>query len=820
MATGIIQLKGRVRTNDPAAVIQWSKLSGAGSVSYAPSANVVSPVATVTLADTYVFRLSVTSRGQTVTDDVTVVVKTNSGPTVSAGPDISGDRSEAITLAGSAIDDGLPAPGILNVTWSKVSGPGTATFANVHAAKTTVSLDKGGTYVLRLTASDGVITNTDDVTVTVATLGTTYAAALPMATPSNLALVDVEFRVDLSLLPAGWWSVVASDGSDIRVSDIGENQLPCDPAIHFNKGAKTGFLVFKGTAGGANTCYKIWCGGTATFLAKDSTYGQYNAYQNAAIGFWPDGSGVDRTRNKNDMQPTGVTSVAGTIGVSASRFGTGNSSYCGIPNGFTGPYTLSVVSSQNLTGEIAFLNAASSATGSYGFVGTTGSTGYQCRSLLGGNIGTNWCETPANDTTWAAYNARFPSGGTHDAVTLIGTIGQTSLITVGAINFLSLGASGDGTTSYPGIQPVCLAECVNDNLPVEYLRYWELMLDQSTFWNCTTWSLNSEPTTQFAALVFPTDWSHYAQATPDNPGSTLTQTQMVLDMSVLPNSWWTNATITGNDIRISTDTNSPQAFDLIHYDPVAKTGILVFITTKTTSNQTYRVWQRTGGAAKPDAADPTFGRYGAYPLSVVGFYPDGSGNDRTVYRRHLGMTNSPPVAGNLGPMTSTFATTYNGVNQYGLALANTPGVARPSSMMGWALPVSSAGTQAIASNFSNGLVLEFDTSLHAVAYDVGITAATTVTATLNQWSHVAAQYVSAVSRTVYIAGGNAVGSAGSAGGIAAGLISIGSNGAGASFFNGRLSMVFVYSVAVSADWINYNWTMANPAAFWNTWTYV
>ena len=60
-----------------------------------------------------------------------------------------------------------PPPGSLTSTWSRVSGPGTVTFANASAADTTATFSAPGTYVLRLTATDGALTAQDEVTVTV-----------------------------------------------------------------------------------------------------------------------------------------------------------------------------------------------------------------------------------------------------------------------------------------------------------------------------------------------------------------------------------------------------------------------------------------------------------------------------------------------------------------------------------------------------------------------------------------------------------------------------------------------------------------------------
>ena len=48
-----------------------------------------------------------------------------------------------------------------------MSGPGTVTFTNPAALNTTATFSAAGTYVLRLTASDSLLTSTDDVTIVV-----------------------------------------------------------------------------------------------------------------------------------------------------------------------------------------------------------------------------------------------------------------------------------------------------------------------------------------------------------------------------------------------------------------------------------------------------------------------------------------------------------------------------------------------------------------------------------------------------------------------------------------------------------------------------
>jgi hypothetical protein len=92
----------------------------------------------------------------------------NSPPVVAAGPDQTINLPSAASLNGTASDDGLPdPPHALTTTWSQVSGPGTVTFGDAHTLVTTATFSAGGSYVLRLTASDGTLSASDDIAVTV-----------------------------------------------------------------------------------------------------------------------------------------------------------------------------------------------------------------------------------------------------------------------------------------------------------------------------------------------------------------------------------------------------------------------------------------------------------------------------------------------------------------------------------------------------------------------------------------------------------------------------------------------------------------------------
>jgi RHS repeat-associated protein len=169
LPTNVVTLNGSV-TDDglPSGVltITWSQISGPAPVTFS-SPNAAVTQATFSSAGTYVLRLSATDTEFTASSDVTVIVNPapiNQPPIVNAGPGGAVVVPGVFTLQGSATDDGLPS-GTLSIQWSQVSGPSTAVFANASQPVTSVTLDAPGTYVLRLTASDGQLSASSDTTV-------------------------------------------------------------------------------------------------------------------------------------------------------------------------------------------------------------------------------------------------------------------------------------------------------------------------------------------------------------------------------------------------------------------------------------------------------------------------------------------------------------------------------------------------------------------------------------------------------------------------------------------------------------------------------
>lgn len=158
--------------NPPAAVTTtWSKVSGPGTVTFGDAA-AVDTTASFSSGGVYVLRLSANDGASTAGDELTVTVfGPNTAPNVDAGADQTG--GSPLPLDGSVSDDGQPfTPGLTTTTWSKVSGPGTVTFGNASSADTNAAFSLTGVYVLRLTATDGALTASDEVQITITALNT------------------------------------------------------------------------------------------------------------------------------------------------------------------------------------------------------------------------------------------------------------------------------------------------------------------------------------------------------------------------------------------------------------------------------------------------------------------------------------------------------------------------------------------------------------------------------------------------------------------------------------------------------------------------
>lgn len=148
---------------------QWMELSGPAGVTFA---NAMQPSTTATFpgVGTYVLQLAATDSQLTSKSTVTIVVSPpqNQPPVVSAGPNQTLiEPTNVAHLTGSVSDDGLPKGSTVTSTWSELNGPGQVKFAALHVATTDATFPYPGTYVIQLSATDGELSSSAVVTVTV-----------------------------------------------------------------------------------------------------------------------------------------------------------------------------------------------------------------------------------------------------------------------------------------------------------------------------------------------------------------------------------------------------------------------------------------------------------------------------------------------------------------------------------------------------------------------------------------------------------------------------------------------------------------------------
>lgn len=148
-----------------------------------------------------------TTGGADSTSQVLTITQGNAAPVISLGhpSSLSLAAGNGLILSANLTDDGVPQPGNLTATWSVVQAPagGNATLDNPSSATTGVSFSSNGTYLLRLTASDGQIQNSTDVTVA--------SGLVNSGSPADIGTVGLPGSSSES---GGVWTLLGS-GNDI-----------------------------------------------------------------------------------------------------------------------------------------------------------------------------------------------------------------------------------------------------------------------------------------------------------------------------------------------------------------------------------------------------------------------------------------------------------------------------------------------------------------------------------------------------------------------------------------------------------------------------
>ncbi|OAI48663.1 hypothetical protein AYO44_06785 [Planctomycetaceae bacterium SCGC AG-212-F19] len=216
----------------------WSLVSGPGSVSAAGLFTATSTAGTATIRAT----------SGTVNGNATAIVG-NTAPTVQTPPAAAPNPVTGTTANLSVLgkDDGGEAA--LTYTWSVVAKPTGATNPSfsvngTNAAKnSTATFSLAGAYTLRVTISDGSLSTTSDLAVTVAQTLTTIVVSPNPATVSTNATQQFaasgqdQFGVSLTTQPAFTWSLASGSVGSISTAGL------------YTAGAAAGSATVRATSG-------------------------------------------------------------------------------------------------------------------------------------------------------------------------------------------------------------------------------------------------------------------------------------------------------------------------------------------------------------------------------------------------------------------------------------------------------------------------------------------------------------------------------------------------------------------------------------------
>ncbi len=152
--------------------VQWYAMSGPSWAEFTSDDTSATSVNFGAVGD-YVLRLVASDGARTTVRDLQVNVAyddgENAAPLVNAGADTSVDFPKTLQLNATATDDGRPAPpGVMTHAWSKLSGPGDILYELIDGGPDALmKFTAAGNYELQLESSDGNLSATDRVLVTV-----------------------------------------------------------------------------------------------------------------------------------------------------------------------------------------------------------------------------------------------------------------------------------------------------------------------------------------------------------------------------------------------------------------------------------------------------------------------------------------------------------------------------------------------------------------------------------------------------------------------------------------------------------------------------
>lgn len=591
---------------------------------------------------------------------------------------LSGTHQYSISLTALKDNNGVCKP--------KISG---------HAAVIAISSNKGDVAIEEMSvtaitagrnrlprsaqiAVEGATTSFTDSFVDLDTsLWSGYQEATPTAPNSEQG--DYTHFLDLSLLDSDdWWSKPNIDGGDIRASDGNDVQIPA-LVVDFDRAAERGMLVFKMTQPTTPKSVRVWVGNPDTATAPaDSTYGSDNAFDANWRAFWPNGAGDSNVTSfsgntADSNKGGGVTNAlsniygdeTGPMGADATDFDLGSNTFWQVGGWISGQG----LGSQTAWTIIAAFKRTDEVSGVPSILGLKG-TAFHRQDLIATE------DTNRAKTFFTAFD-----GGSDDTAQKLGSseprpvwihhagvvVSDTSRIAYveglggtpnTATTSPTLLHAIAGATGFAAQGHVAMLQIHTIARDADWIDYQNAMLDQVTFWGTIGdfQLINTivEPTLDLTAcpsgFVDPTEvgtWSGYGEATPTDPVSgSVSQFSHLVDLDDQNASWWSavaTAALIGLDIRATDENNVFIPFDLIEIDVAGTTGLgVVRMTQPIGSPRPIRLWVGNSSAVTVDACSK-YGQYSAYDEDWYGFWPAGSGNDRTQWLNHMTSVGSPTV---------------------------------------------------------------------------------------------------------------------------------------------------------------------------------
>lgn len=196
----------------------------------------------------------------------------NLAPVVEAGADkVLFLPSTDLLMEGVVSDDGLPENGSVTHLWEKVSGEGHAIFSDASALNTNVTFSVPGEYILRLTASDGLLSSYDTLKIEVFPqtdllghwaldeTGGTFAS--DNSSLDNIGILKGGMNFNDNSVPGYYGGALSFDGVDDYITlgdpadgslDMGENDFSISSWFFIPQHVSTRRTIVNKSHGGLN----------------------------------------------------------------------------------------------------------------------------------------------------------------------------------------------------------------------------------------------------------------------------------------------------------------------------------------------------------------------------------------------------------------------------------------------------------------------------------------------------------------------------------------------------------------------------------------